>query len=310
MIHLGLENRISELRSAMPRRVTTPDIEHLVESTEALAKDAHLLRARAIEDRTELANLLKEMARRLTAADEAGAKLGKEITSIVENLVHEPIPEDLRSVRASLIARVDRLSKDVGGLREQLEAAKDRSRALEDRVQQQADELLDIKARAALDPMTGLCHKGTWEKALPAAIKRASANGSPLSLISLDIDHFKVVNDQWGHPAGDLVIIGVAKALQDQVRDGDVVARVGGEEFCLLLPGAPVSVALGVAERIRLACSELRFGETARHVRITISAGVTVLIPGDTAKSLVKRGDQALYAAKHGGRNMVVVAER
>jgi len=126
--------------------------------------------------------------------------------------------------------------------------------------------------------------------------------------VLFDIDHFKAVNDTHGHPAGDVVLVAFAKAICDQVRDDDIVGRYGGEEFAVILPGAGEAVATSVAERVRVATSRLEFASPAQRVRVTVSAGVALMRERDSPKSLLRRADNALYAAKHGGRNQVRVA--
>lgn len=309
LVHSGLDARLAALRQSIPRRITRPEVDRLVADLSEIAESSQSIRKRTIEDRNELAGLLKEMGKRLSEADEASGQLGLSLAMVADSLVREPLPDELRSVRAALIARVERLGQDAGALRTQLARAKDRSRALEDMVQQQQEELLDVKAKAALDPLTGACNRGAFDKALATLTRRATLASSPLSLIFLDIDHFKRVNDSWGHPAGDQVLIGVARVMEEQVRDGDVVARIGGEEFALLLPGASLPVARAVAERVRQGLAATSFPEPATSVRVTASFGVALHVPDETPKSLMRRADQALYGAKNEGRNRVKVSE-
>ena len=126
-----------------------------------------------------------------------------------------------------------------------------------------------------------------------------------------DIDHFKTVNDTYGHPAGDLVLKGVAAILRDQARQTDAVARYGGEEFALILPETDSGAARALAERIRAAVEQATFMTELGPLKITLSLGVATL--PDVARQkqdLVDQADQALYAAKRGGRNRWVAAEK
>jgi diguanylate cyclase (GGDEF)-like protein len=290
--------------------MTKAELDRIVTEVNEIAESSQSIRRRTVEDRAELAGLLREMGKRLAEADAASTNLGQNITMVAESLVREPLPDELRSVRHALIARVERLNQDAGALRTQLARARDRSRHLEDMVQQQAEELIDMRTKAALDPLTNICNRGVFDKAIIALTKRAAGTNSPLSLVVLDVDHFKRVNDTWGHPAGDAVLIGVARCMEEQVREGDVVARIGGEEFALVLPGANLNVARAVAERLRLSVAAANFSEPAAGVKVTASFGVAQMGPSELPKSLIRRADQAMYAAKHAGRNQVKLSEQ
>jgi two-component system cell cycle response regulator len=160
---------------------------------------------------------------------------------------------------------------------------------------------------AITDALTGLRSRRFFEQALHAESSRSIRNGSELSMLLVDIDHFKSVNDTFGHNGGDRVLVEVAQRLGNLIRPGDLVARYGGEEFVVLLPGASPAVAREVGERLRhgVASTPIAVGESRTH-RVTISVGVSGMpsICSD-ANELVLAADQALYAAKGGGRDRV-----
>lgn len=157
---------------------------------------------------------------------------------------------------------------------------------------------------AQRDGLTGLVNRRAFDAALAAAVERAEGTGQPVSLVVIDVDHFKAVNDRLGHQAGDRVLQEVAKVLRDSVRDTDVAARYGGEEFALILPRCGPDNALVVADSVRAAV-----GSWPALDGLTVSAGVAGL-PADAgdADSLVRLADAALYQAKTAGRNRVVAA--
>lgn len=308
LIHTGLEERLLAFRAGLPRRMTERDIRRVLADAEEIGTAAGGMRRRAMQDREEVSKILRDMGRRLQQANSDSAKLGDGIAVVAQQLVHAPAPEELASLRRSMVQQLELLTDQAGSLRSQLREARDHSRNLEDVIQRQASELVDVRARAALDPLTGVCNRGTFDIALRQAIHRARGSGSPLSLVLFDIDHFKSVNDSYGHPAGDAVLVSFAQAIVDQVRDDDVVGRYGGEEFAVILPGAAEAVATSVAERVREATSQLAFPPPAEKVRVTVSAGVAVMQGLDSASGLLRRADSALYSAKHGGRNQVRIA--
>jgi len=168
---------------------------------------------------------------------------------------------------------------------------------------QRHDELV---TRATIDHLTGLPNARAFHERLEAEIRRARREGAPLSLVLMDVDHFKRVNDGHGHEAGDLVLAEVARRLAAIARTGEMVARVGGEEFAWILPGADGRGAFAAADRGRAAVEAV---PVAPAGRITVSAGVCELGTGtDTAAALFRGADGALYAAKARGRNRCVGA--
>jgi diguanylate cyclase (GGDEF)-like protein len=160
---------------------------------------------------------------------------------------------------------------------------------------------------AAFDSLTGLANRRTADAALSSAVARARRTGAPLTVMSIDLDHFKAVNDRHGHPAGDALLAATGATLRDKLRVGDIPARVGGEEFLVLMPDTDEASARIVAERIRAAVAGLEIPEVRDPV--TASLGIAHLNPFDlNGGHLLLRADHALYAAKEAGRNRVVCA--
>jgi len=162
---------------------------------------------------------------------------------------------------------------------------------------------------AVTDQLTGLHNRRYMEGQLRALAKRASHGGDPVSALMIDIDHFKKINDNFGHDIGDEVLREFAVRLASNVRAIDLPCRYGGEEFTVIMPGARLEDAQRVAERIRLhvAGSPFRVAHGAELLTVTISIGVaSTLGPEDTPDALLKRADEAVYEAKAGGRNRVI----
>jgi len=164
----------------------------------------------------------------------------------------------------------------------------------------------ELRADADLDYLTGLANRRRFRGALVREVGRWRRYGSPCALLMLDIDHLKHINDRLGHPAGDLVIRQLAQTLSGVLRDNDTAARLGGEEFALLLAGIDVEKAGSAAERLREVISRMIVEGVGR---ITVSIGVAGCpASGTDDRSLYASADQALYVAKNGGRNRVAVA--
>jgi diguanylate cyclase (GGDEF)-like protein len=158
---------------------------------------------------------------------------------------------------------------------------------------------------ARTDPLTGLQNRRGFEESFGAEVERAKREGRSLTVLLGDLDHFKSLNDKMGHPAGDAALVRVGQLLLAALRRPDPVARTGGEEFALILPGAAGEVAWGIAERLRASVEEAFEGDP---VQLTISLGLAQFPQnGDTADDLLEAADQALYAAKRLGRNRSVI---
>lgn len=166
-----------------------------------------------------------------------------------------------------------------------------------------------LQLSAVTDSLTGLTNRGAFIQMAEREVARARRAEAPLAVLMLDLDHFKGVNDRFGHQAGDRVLVDFASRARGCLRAGDLLGRYGGEEFCALLPGARASEARGIAERIRMAVCERPLGGLPRITTITI--GIAVYPPGAAVvlDAAIARADEALYRAKAWGRNRVVVSD-
>ncbi|MDB5763012.1 MAG: sensor diguanylate cyclase [Herminiimonas sp.] len=168
----------------------------------------------------------------------------------------------------------------------------------------------NLQRKSLIDPLIDTWNRGAIMRILTIEAERCGKIGVPLSLIVVDLDYFKKINDTYGHPAGDSVLVRVAGRLRSCIRSQEALGRYGGEEFLIVLPGSPQSTAMAVAERLRqaIASQPEAIGDTLFN--LTISAGVasTELFPSATTEELISRADVALYAAKDAGRNCVVQA--
>lgn len=173
---------------------------------------------------------------------------------------------------------------------------------------------LNIQAEAALhkmastDPLTGLRNRRAVHEVIRQEECRVRRTSEPLAFALCDIDHFKSVNDTHGHDAGDEVLKAVSKALSDSVREMDVVARWGGEEFLVVMPNTPVPGSELVAERLRNRVETLELHVNGKALRVSITMGVALLCDGETSEQAIARADRALYDGKHAGRNRVMMA--
>ncbi|MBI5264912.1 MAG: GGDEF domain-containing protein [Bradyrhizobium sp.] len=209
-----------------------------------------------------------------------------QVRSVIEILVKST--REMRDTNMALEERLNLSKNEISSLQQSLEA---------------------IRAESLTDPLTGLGNRKYFDRMIDAAVQEAFANGEPLSLLLLDIDHFKSFNDSYGHLTGDQVLRLVGLSLRQTIKGQDITARYGGEEFAVVLPNTGLRQALTVADHIRRAimAKELKKKSTGEILgRVTISVGVSQLKLGDDTDALIERADACLYAAKRTGRNRVI----
>lgn len=169
----------------------------------------------------------------------------------------------------------------------------------------------ELQRLATTDMLTGMANRRAFLEAAEAVYDRARQHNAPLALLMLDLDHFKAINDRLGHLEGDKALVAFATAVKAHVRPGDMVGRLGGEEFAVLLPHTQAQEAITIASRILNGVADLQLAdESGQTYRITASLGVGTVSPKDRSlRDMLDRADQALYHAKNRGRNQIAVAE-
>lgn len=179
-------------------------------------------------------------------------------------------------------------------------------KSLQDSLKESNQLLLEL---SNTDPLTRLANRRSLMETLAREFKRSDRSGTPFALVMLDIDHFKPVNDTYGHQCGDEVLVEISNLLRRHLREYDLAARYGGEEFAMVLPEADLQTAIQVAERLRKSAAELRFTGEMCKLSLTVSLGIgcapSALI--ESVDDLIRLADDALYQAKKNGRNRVQV---
>lgn len=217
--------------------------------------------------------------------------------------------------RCFLISTADRhagvvaLSEDAGDIDERTERTVSAAAALLGIAVRNVQLFAEIRENALTDPLTACFNRGHILQVIEAELRRTRRTQSPLSVVMLDVDQFKAINDRLGHLAGDDVLAAIGLRLRDVLRHSDVRGRFGGDEFLIVLPDTPAAGALHVAEAIRRELEALQIPLASGAERITASVGVATALPGEIeAARLVGRVDRALYLAKAEGRNRVAAA--
>jgi diguanylate cyclase (GGDEF)-like protein len=180
-----------------------------------------------------------------------------------------------------------------------------------DKMRQLAIAHNELMTVASTDSLTSLLNRRAFTELVDGYLKRVeeSERQPRGALLVIDVDHFKLVNDRFGHESGDEALKLIAQTIRESVRDTDLVGRIGGEEFCVVAPNTPLANALQLGERIVREVRAGRYGEEDNRFPVTLSVGVATRDPGDTdLEAFLTRADKALYAAKSGGRDRVMVS--
>ncbi len=286
---------------------------------ETLARNGHLSEA----DFDQIHGTYLSHARATDRIDEVGARVIGEIGDVMAMIsealgVSASFGDSLRGATTNLagVQDHDQIRSVVEMLVQSTQVMQSNNKVLEERLTHSRQEISSlqenleaIRAESLTDPLTGLSNRKFFDRAIEAAITVARESDEPLSLLMLDIDHFKSFNDNYGHLTGDQVLRLVGISLKQSIKGADMTARYGGEEFVVVMPNTAMYQALTVADNIRRAVMsrELKKKSTGEILgRITVSVGVAMLVDGDNMFSLIERADGCLYAAKRAGRNRVI----
>jgi diguanylate cyclase (GGDEF)-like protein len=302
-----LTQEISEYKDSIPLRVRPGDSRVLQAGAVALEQSAEGARFRQRESQDAVISLLDAVGIHIQEANLSTDSLDGQLGQVARKFAAAQDAEALFGLRSELDGLMGQLRSTSGDLRSELFRAQNRVGDLEDTIQQQREELREARLEMTMDGLTNVANRAAFDKAISAAIVSARRTNGLLTLMIFDLDHFKRVNDTFGHPSGDDVLRTVSKVLEDCVRQDDFVARIGGEEFAAILPNSGKREAASIAERIGHAIRRLQFSHKEDHFSVTISVGIASWDRTEPAESLYERADKALYKAKNSGRDRYVV---
>lgn len=251
---------------------------------------------------TRVINEIDDVMNLITDALGMTSTFGHNLEGATQKLSGARDREQVKAVVEALVASTREMQETNRALETRLAASKQQINSLQ-------HSLEAIRNESLTDTLTSLGNRKFFDRAIESAVAHASQCGEPLSLLMLDIDHFKSFNDNYGHLTGDQVLRLVAMSLKQTTKGQDIAARYGGEEFAVVLPNTALRQALTVADNIRRAVmsKQLKKKSTGEILgRVTISVGVSMLQPGDDRERLIERADACLYAAKRNGRNRVI----
>lgn len=245
---------------------------------------------------------IEQVMAMIGAAAGTASNYTENLATVSKTLGAEPDDPTVRAIVESLVTATAEMQQNNQALEARLSASKQE-------IDQLQEHLETVRTESLTDPLTTLANRKSFDNALVRSMDDAHARNESLSLLLMDVDHFKKFNDTFGHLTGDQVLRLVAMSIKQNVKGQDIAARYGGEEFAVVLPHTALRSAITVGDHIRRAvmAKELMKRSTGEHLgRITISVGVAVLRPDDTPQTLIERADACLYAAKRSGRNQVI----
>jgi len=268
-----------------------------IAGTEALLENEELQRVRTLDEAekglrktiSEMTSILKNL---LGELDQHDSRLDAHRTNVSQAVSLN----ELYDIEQRLLAELDKISEANAGLRHQVVE-------MNRKIIDQEVELSKLSRLSTIDPLTLVANRGAFDRRLAEEVDRVTRYQTSFSLIMVDIDHFKHVNDTYGHPNGDRLLRGFGKLIDSRTRLSDFVARFGGEEFVVILPEANLNTAVNVAEKVRQHFSRTNFHLESEKVKLSASFGVSQFRAGDTPETVLKRADDALYLAKRRGRN-------
>lgn len=259
------------------------------------------------EREKELKDIIDLLAKAMVILDTDNQQYNQKIYQQSEKIEQITRLDDIKKVKQALINEIENIRKTV---REKQDRDSKQLKILSKQVNTLNLELKKAKFDSVTDGLTGIYNRKAFDRYINERIRQNSTAGNAAAILMVDIDNFKEINDAYGHPIGDRVLLAVAHKCRNLIRHEDFIARYGGEEFVIVLPHASLRNAIKKANLICKNISDTRYSmddEKAGHVlSITVSIGISSFQAGDTAKTLIDRADQALYIAKRTGKNRVV----
>ena len=254
---------------------------------------------------TPLDLLSRQLTREAEAARFGADRIDRAVQQILEMLSDETALCDADK-RSAVVLQLLGIQTEARRSDAHMRSVSSHLGSLQHLATQVSEAVTGLESQAVIDPLTKILNRRGFDESIRHLISSVRARDQSLALLYLDLDHFKKVNDRFGHDVGDDVLVGIAQHLSRSVRDGDVVARIGGKEFAVILTGADKAQAAEIANRLRP--SKMVFQREGLDFPVSMSAGLAYRLPEEPDPKWRKRADSALYAAKTGGRNTLIIA--
>ncbi|PKY11272.1 hypothetical protein B1757_05665 [Acidithiobacillus marinus] len=234
----------------------------------------------------------------------------QQLESLANELESAKDWQQIRQIVSAVVSTSKKITRQSAETRNALLQAKNRLHSAQEKIRKLEDELESISQLVHVDPLTGLLNRRGLKAAFARESARAQRQNQPLAVAIVDLDHFKQVNDQYGHDLGDRVLQGMARILQNTLRANDVITRYGGEEFVLLMPETSAEEAKRILERLQLLLGQQLFETRDKPLQVSFSAGVTCWQKNSSQEQMIAEADQAMYRAKKAGRKRIFMADQ
>ncbi len=311
---LSLHNKesrqlFSECREKLNELESVEDMSQYAGKFKQLFSKTLLFDDETERERDELKKIISILADSISGLLHSSGDFDSGLDDCVDRLQKARTLSEVQEIREALLQQAQGLQARTRQMVEDVRLAQTQVDDANKKVESLKQQMEKVKQEIIIDPLTRTFNRRAYDEKIKQEIMGFQRYSRPTALAIIDIDHFKNVNDTYGHRTGDGVLRILSGIMKKEIREIDVLARYGGEEFALILPHTPYGQALEVAERIRRKVEESRFTYKSKPFSVTISIGVGTLKAEDTLETYVERVDQALYRAKNNGRNQVVGEE-
>ncbi len=302
-----LKQKIKNLKEEISQLETLENIKQFKSEVKDLFLKLGIIERVLEEEKKELKNIILLMAESLKEFLGSSDEFSKTIEEFVNKIQQTDDVDEIKKIKLELLKATENIKNKTENIHKKLTEADRMIKQAQEKMKKLEEEMEKAKKQALYDGLTGAYTRAVFNDRIVKEIEKAKREGKKLCFMMIDIDHFKKINDTYGHQTGDLVLKILIKQIKKVIRDFDFLARYGGEEFCIILPDTDIKTANEIAERIRKKIEKTKFIYKGEKFPVTISIGVTELNKNDNEKTIIERADRALYKAKNSGRNRVIV---
>jgi len=265
-------------------------------------------KGRMVEAQEQMKEMLGAFIERLTAITETSSAYHAKMEQCAGQIASASSFEEIAPVLQEVMGTIRAIALDSRIAHDELASLRERTQQKHLEMEHLQQQLDRVSALARHDPLTGTLNRKGLDEVLEREIARAVRGAGPLCLALLDIDNFKLINDQMGHDTGDTALVHLADVVRSTMRPQDILSRYGGEEFVLVLPETTVAQGVEAMQRLQRALTTRFFLKDTEKVLITFSAGVAQLLVAESSAEAIHRANQAMYLAKRSGKNRVLAA--
>ena len=301
-----LKQKVKNLKEELKQLETIDNIKRFKSDVKDLFIKLGIIERVLEEEKKELKNIILLLAENLKNFIGNSDEYAQALDDFVKKIQETDDVSEIKKLKIAIVKTTVVIKEKTIEINKKLKTADEMLKKAQEKMKKLEEEMEKAKQKALYDGLTGIYNRAVFNDRIVKEVEKAKREKKPLSFLIMDIDHFKKINDTYGHQTGDMVLKILATQVKKVMRDFDFLARYGGEEFVVILPDTELEKAKEIAERIRTKIEKTKFIYKSERIPVTLSIGVTLLKPDDNEKSLIERADKALYEAKNSGRNRVV----